>query len=110
MVRPLGHELHLRNVVGAHGPRASARQVRAMKRWRRAVRWLCERQNADGGWGESNDTYAQAPAERRPAASTSFQSAWALLGLMAAGQVQSRCRGTRYRLPAANPERARVVE
>jgi squalene-hopene/tetraprenyl-beta-curcumene cyclase len=55
----------------------------------RAVRWLCERQNSDGGWGESNDSYAQAPAERRPAASTSFQSAWALLGLIAAGQVHS---------------------
>jgi squalene-hopene/tetraprenyl-beta-curcumene cyclase len=56
---------------------------------RRAVRWLGERQNADGGWGESNDTYTQAPADRRPAASTSFQSAWALLALMAAGEVQS---------------------
>ena len=55
----------------------------------RAVRWLCARQNSDGGWGESNDSYAQAPAERRPAASTSFQSAWALLGLIAAGQVHS---------------------
>jgi squalene-hopene/tetraprenyl-beta-curcumene cyclase len=56
---------------------------------RRAVQWLCERQNADGGWGESNDSYAQAAAQRRPAVSTSFQSAWALLGLMAAGQVHS---------------------
>ncbi len=55
----------------------------------RAVRWLCAQQNSDGGWGESNDSYAQAPAERRPAASTSFQSAWALLGLIAAGQVHS---------------------
>jgi len=58
----------------------------------RAVRWLSARQNADGGWGESNDTYAQAPGDRRPAASTSFQSAWALLGLMAAGQLSVTAR------------------
>jgi squalene-hopene/tetraprenyl-beta-curcumene cyclase len=55
----------------------------------RAVRWLCERQNSDGGWGESNDSYVPAPAERRPAASTSFQTAWAILGLLAAGQAHS---------------------
>jgi squalene-hopene/tetraprenyl-beta-curcumene cyclase len=55
----------------------------------RAVHWLTDWQNSDGGWGESNDSYAQGGTQRRPVASTSFQSAWALLGLMAAGQVRS---------------------
>jgi squalene-hopene/tetraprenyl-beta-curcumene cyclase len=55
----------------------------------RAVGWLITWQNDDGGWGESNDSYAQKPAERRPAASTSYQTAWALLALMAAGEVRS---------------------
>ncbi len=66
----------------------------------RAVAWLERWQNADGGWGESNDTYAQAPPERKPAASTSFQTAWALLGLMAAGRVHSEAvrRGVDYLL------------
>ena len=64
----------------------------------RAVRWLTDWQNSDGGWGESNDTYSQGPAQRRPVPSTSFQSAWALLGLMAAGQVRSEAvrRGIEY--------------
>jgi squalene-hopene/tetraprenyl-beta-curcumene cyclase len=63
-----------------------------------AVRWLNDRQNADGGWGESSDTYAQPVGERKPAPSTSFQTAWALLGLMAAGQVRSETvrRGIEY--------------
>jgi len=63
-----------------------------------AVQWLKRWQNADGGWGESNDSYAQATKLRKPIASTSFQTAWALLGLMSAGQVQSEAvrRGVEY--------------
>ena len=33
---------------------------------RRAVDWLESRQNADGGWGESNDSYAQTAPLRGP--------------------------------------------
>jgi squalene-hopene/tetraprenyl-beta-curcumene cyclase len=53
---------------------------------RKAVSWLKGRQNADGGWGESNDSYARPAAKM---ASTPYQTAWALLGLMAAGEVGS---------------------
>ena len=53
---------------------------------RRAVDWLKSRQNADGGWGESNDSYARAAIK---AASTPYQTAWALLGLLAAGEAES---------------------
>jgi squalene-hopene/tetraprenyl-beta-curcumene cyclase len=55
---------------------------------RRAVDWLFSVQNEDGGWGESNDSYYP-PKHRRPYPSTAFQTAWALLGLLAAGEVKS---------------------
>jgi squalene-hopene/tetraprenyl-beta-curcumene cyclase len=66
---------------------------------RRAVAWLHSRQNADGGWGESNDSYAPFKAAER-AASTPHQTAWALLGLLAAGDVESQTvrRGVDYLL------------
>jgi squalene-hopene/tetraprenyl-beta-curcumene cyclase len=67
----------------------------------RAVVWLRRQQNPDGGWGESNDTYAQPdPALRRAAASNPYQSAWALLGLIAAGSGASEAvrRGIDYLL------------
>ena len=64
---------------------------------RRAVAWLEAKQNPDGGWGESNDTYARpaheaadvSPHDAAPFPSTSYQSAWALLGLLAAGEARS---------------------
>jgi squalene-hopene/tetraprenyl-beta-curcumene cyclase len=54
---------------------------------RRAVDWLMACQNADGGWGESNDSYAHKRPVPEEACSTPHQTAWALLGLMAAGQA-----------------------
>jgi squalene-hopene/tetraprenyl-beta-curcumene cyclase len=56
---------------------------------KRAVEWLKSKQNVDGGWGESNDTYAQAPGEPGKFPSTPYSSAWALLGLLAAGDARS---------------------
>jgi squalene-hopene/tetraprenyl-beta-curcumene cyclase len=56
---------------------------------RRAVSWLVAWQNPDGGWGESNDTYARELQATQRTASTPHQSAWALLGLLAAGEVRS---------------------
>ena len=49
---------------------------------KRAVAWLKSRQNDDGGWGESCDTYAD-PALAGRGPSTPSQTAWALLGLLA---------------------------
>jgi squalene-hopene/tetraprenyl-beta-curcumene cyclase len=54
-----------------------------------AVSWLEARQNADGGWGESNDTYAYRHSAAGKSVSTPHQSAWALLGLLAAGETGS---------------------
>ncbi len=56
---------------------------------RRAVRWLKSVQRPDGGWGESNDTYLDPRLAGQFEHSTSFQTAWALLGLMAAGEEKS---------------------
>jgi squalene-hopene/tetraprenyl-beta-curcumene cyclase len=55
----------------------------------RAVLWFKLKQNTDGGWGESNDTYRQSSGEAGHFRSTAFQTAWALLGLLAAGEAQS---------------------
>jgi len=55
---------------------------------RRAVACLYSMQNDDGGWGESNESYYQ-PKHRRPHISTPFQTAWALLGLLAVGEAKS---------------------
>ena len=54
---------------------------------RRAVGWLLAIQNADGGWGEGGESYRLGYAGYEPAPSTASQTAWALLGLMAAGEV-----------------------
>ena len=54
---------------------------------RKAAEWLIAIQNADGGWGESCDSYKLDYAGYEPAPSTASQTAWALLGLMAAGDV-----------------------
>ena len=55
----------------------------------RGAGWLNAIQNADGGWGEDCESYALDYAGYRPAPSTASQTAWALLGLMAAGQAGS---------------------
>ena len=53
---------------------------------RRAVGWLLSKQNADGGWGESNDSYADPSLAGGPAESNPYQTAWALLALLASGE------------------------
>jgi squalene-hopene/tetraprenyl-beta-curcumene cyclase len=54
---------------------------------RRAVDWLVAVQNEDGGWGEDGDSYKLDYRGYEKAPSTPSQTAWGLLGLMAAGEV-----------------------
>ena len=54
----------------------------------RSAAWLRSVQNQDGGWGESCKSYATGRYE--PAPSTPSQTAWALLGLLAAGDCDSK--------------------
>jgi len=55
----------------------------------RAAAWLRTIQNPDGGWGEDCNSYDLDRTGHVPAPSTASQTAWALLGLMAAGEVDS---------------------
>ncbi len=56
----------------------------------KAAAWLKSVQREDGGWGEDNLSYHDAQKYRgRYAFSTAFQTAWAVLGLIAAGEVRS---------------------
>jgi squalene-hopene/tetraprenyl-beta-curcumene cyclase len=66
---------------------------------RRAVRWLLDHQNPDGGWGESIASYDD-PSQKGVGASTPSQTAWALMGLIAAGETDGQPvrRGVRYLL------------
>jgi squalene-hopene/tetraprenyl-beta-curcumene cyclase len=64
---------------------------------RRAVGFLLSVQREDGGWGEDEETYVDAP-HGRYRESTPSQTAWALLGLMAAGEADHKAvaRGIAY--------------
>ncbi len=53
---------------------------------RRGVEWLISCQNDDGGWGETCASYDD-PSLAGSGASTASQTAWALLGLLAAGEA-----------------------
>ncbi|BBK42660.1 squalene-hopene cyclase [Allostella vacuolata] len=53
----------------------------------RAAAWLQATQNGDGGWGEDCASYEPGYLRHAPVPSTASQTAWALLGLMAAGAV-----------------------
>jgi len=65
---------------------------------RKAVDWLTSIQNEDGGWGEDAISYRLDYRGFEGAPSTASQTAWALLGLMAAGEVGNPAvaRGVRY--------------
>ncbi|MDE2460786.1 MAG: squalene--hopene cyclase [Gammaproteobacteria bacterium] len=68
-------------------------------RVRRAADWLKSVQNEDGSFGETNDSYEN-PALAGQGPATPEQTAWAVLGLMAAGEVRSDSvhRGIRWLL------------
>ncbi|MBM3775143.1 MAG: squalene--hopene cyclase, partial [Acidobacteria bacterium] len=70
----------------------------------RAAEWLRSIQNAGGGWGESCASYES--GGYAPAESTPSQTAWALLGLFAAGDTRSRSveQGIEYLLDTQQAE------
>jgi squalene-hopene/tetraprenyl-beta-curcumene cyclase len=57
-------------------------------RVRRAVAWLKMHQQECGGWGETPASYDD-PSLRGQGPATASQTAWAILGLCAAGEVNS---------------------
>ena len=70
----------------------------------RAAKWLRTIQNPDGGWGESCASYARDGFV--PAPSSASQTAWAVLGLLAAGDRESPqvTRGLRFLLDLQTAE------
>ncbi len=68
--------------LGASGPSGAVAEAIA-----RAAGWLRAIQNHDGGWGESCESYARDRFVAAP--SCASQTAWALLGLLAAGERES---------------------
>jgi squalene-hopene/tetraprenyl-beta-curcumene cyclase len=73
---------------------------------RRAVDWLVSVQRADGGWGESGESYHTEAPHGAGSEPTPSQTAWALLGLMAAGEVNhpAVARGIDYLISSQNHE------
>ncbi|MEP1231101.1 MAG: squalene--hopene cyclase [Litorimonas sp.] len=72
---------------------------------RKAVDWMLSRQNTDGGWGEDGATYYNdRKAENK--ASTPSQTSWAVLGLMAVGEVDNPAvrRGIEFIMSAKNED------
>ncbi|MDX1961560.1 MAG: prenyltransferase/squalene oxidase repeat-containing protein [Pirellulales bacterium] len=66
---------------------------------RQGANWLLAHQQPSGGWGESAATYEQ-PKLRGQGPATASQTAWALLGLLAAGHARHPAvrRGMHYLL------------
>lgn len=55
----------------------------------RGASWLVGCQNSDGGWGETCQSYDN-PALKGQGLSTASQTAWAILGLIAAGKATGK--------------------
>lgn len=72
---------------------------------RRGADWLLAHQQSSGAWGESPDSYED-PTLRGQGPPTASQTAWALLGLMAAGRAADAAvaRGVRWLLDTQHPD------
>jgi len=73
---------------------------------RRAAQWLISKQRDDGGWGEDGASYWPDQPKGEGKQSTPSQTAWALLGLMAAGEKDhaSVARGINYLITTQNKD------
>jgi squalene-hopene/tetraprenyl-beta-curcumene cyclase len=75
----------------------------------RGAAWLVQVQNTDGGWGETCFSYND-PKYKGQGDSTASQTAWSLIGLLAAGQAmgqyewQSLDRGVQYLVSSQLPD------
>ncbi len=72
---------------------------------RRAAAWLVAKQREDGGWGEDGASYWNSAPRGEGKESTASQTAWAVLGLMAAGEGEhpAVARGIAYLLATQQP-------
>ena len=103
VVRTVGRQPRLRHGRRADGARRRRRPA-TTGRVRRAVSWLEEHQNGDGGWGEDLRSYRDRHWVGR-GESTPSQTAWALLGLLAAKVNGATVgRGVRWLVEAQRPD------
>ena len=82
--------------------------VRTIRRCGARVAWLLSVQRDDGGWGEDEETYRDAPHGRYKE-STPSQTAWALLGSDGGGRGGQPGGGARHRVSDGDPGRGRRV-
>ncbi len=72
----------------------------------RSAGWLRNVQNADGGWGETCRSYEDPILYKAKGPSTASQTAWALMGLLNAGDTRSIevRRGVEYLIRTQRPD------
>lgn len=72
---------------------------------KKAINWIKSRQNIDGGWGETCESYHD-PSLAGIGVSTASQTAWAVLALMSIGEEHSStvARGIQYLLATQNSD------
>ena len=87
VVRPVGRQPPLRHRRRAARARG-LRRPRRPSRDRRAVAWLDSVQRNDGGFGEDIRSYSDPAWRGRAEFATASQTAWALLGYVAAGNAE----------------------
>ena len=94
-------------VYGTSGVLRAAETLRlGHEDWcQRGVAWLRSVQNSDGGWGESCASYDD-PSLKGRAESTASQTAWGLIGLLAAADPTdaSAARAVQYLLDRQQPD------
>ncbi|BAZ11305.1 squalene-hopene-cyclase [Calothrix sp. NIES-4071] len=78
-------------IYGTSGALCALASVAPLKKTsiQRGAAWLVSCQNSDGGWGETCRSYND-PSLKGFGRSTASQTAWALLGLIAAGEATGR--------------------
>ncbi len=96
-----GTFLAMRGLAASAGGHPAGRVKQAIGK---AAGWLRMVQNPDGGWGESCASYVL--DHFAPAPSSPTQTAWALLGLRAAGDTDSAAvrRGVQFLLERQRPD------
>jgi squalene-hopene/tetraprenyl-beta-curcumene cyclase len=72
----------------------------------KTVEWLRAKQKPDGGWGEDGASYWAEKPKGECAVSTPAQTSWALIALMAAGEVDSDAvtKGIRWLTSTQKPD------
>ncbi|HUG18825.1 MAG TPA: prenyltransferase/squalene oxidase repeat-containing protein, partial [Planctomycetaceae bacterium] len=71
----------------------------------RGAQWLIDHQQENGGWGETARSYDD-PSLRGQGPATASQTAWALLGLIAAGRANDEAvhKGVQYLIDSQNDD------